>query len=252
MLHIPGRHTGQWADDNLERKFSWVGVPASPNLFQQHVRLAEVHIALRSVLKYHVVESLPYPFIHSPPIVRKCCDKCTANSECAAWTFHTKPPDNSTDDCFLKDNVKPEVPPRPVRVRTAVFTGCDNRHCIALRLPRVTHRGVVENESCWLLIENTLQIFKGFGVASSEFVKGLALHVVVHAPTHRVLHRIAHGLALPVINVPTHRVCIALHRVTFVANTAFSPSFFSFFIGHRPVDKMNKTMSGLRGACSSH
>eukprot|EP00038_Savillea_parva_P000253 m.95117 g.95117 ORF g.95117 m.95117 type:complete len:954 (-) comp10088_c0_seq1:7-2868(-) len=47
-----------------------------------------------------------------------CCDKCTANDKCAAWTWHV-----GTQECFLKDNVKTLQPPRPVDPNNKTMTG---------------------------------------------------------------------------------------------------------------------------------
>eukprot|EP00040_Diaphanoeca_grandis_P022561 m.121584 g.121584 ORF g.121584 m.121584 type:complete len:950 (-) comp28865_c0_seq1:374-3223(-) len=48
----------------------------------------------------------------------ECCSKCSTSDKCAAWTYH-----KSTTQCFLKDNVKPENPPRPVDKHNNTFSG---------------------------------------------------------------------------------------------------------------------------------
>ena len=52
-----------------------------------------------------------------------CCDTCTANDKCQAWTFHKHPPPGTTNNCFLKDNVKPLDPPRPVDPHNNTMSG---------------------------------------------------------------------------------------------------------------------------------
>ena len=48
-----------------------------------------------------------------------CCDACTTSAKyCMGWTFHT-----ATKDCFLKDNMKPLSPPRPVDPSNATMSG---------------------------------------------------------------------------------------------------------------------------------
>lgn len=51
-----------------------------------------------------------------------CCDACTENDECAAWTYHS-PAELPTGNCFLKDNVKPLVPPRKADPHNHTMSG---------------------------------------------------------------------------------------------------------------------------------
>jgi hypothetical protein len=51
-----------------------------------------------------------------------CCDACTSNDLCAAWTFHS-PNEMPTENCYLKDNVKPLVPPRAVDPHNHTMSG---------------------------------------------------------------------------------------------------------------------------------
>jgi|EP01046_Picozoa_sp_COSAG06_P043325 hypothetical protein len=51
-----------------------------------------------------------------------CCDACTASPLCAAWTYHS-PKVLKLENCFLKDNVKPLVPPRPVDPHNHTMSG---------------------------------------------------------------------------------------------------------------------------------
>ena len=45
----------------------------------------------------------------------ECCAQCTASPLCQAWTFHKKPSAADPEkNCYLKDNVKPESPPRKI------------------------------------------------------------------------------------------------------------------------------------------
>ena len=43
----------------------------------------------------------------------ECCHACGSNDQCAAWTFHKRPADERYN-CYLKNNVKSEQPPRPI------------------------------------------------------------------------------------------------------------------------------------------
>ena len=52
-----------------------------------------------------------------------CCDVCTEDSACVAWTWHAKPAPGTTKNCFLKDNSDPEVPPRPVNKHNTTMSG---------------------------------------------------------------------------------------------------------------------------------
>jgi beta-glucosidase-like glycosyl hydrolase len=52
-----------------------------------------------------------------------CCDACAALDACISWTFHDTMPAGSSSNCFLKDNVRPEDPPRPVNPHNTTMTG---------------------------------------------------------------------------------------------------------------------------------
>eukprot|EP00729_Bicosta_minor_P005966 gene5966-17788_t len=61
--------------------------------------------------------------VSQKPSASACCDACTALNGCQAWTFHAKVDKPENNNCFLKDNVKPLVPPRPVDKNNNTMSG---------------------------------------------------------------------------------------------------------------------------------
>ena len=54
----------------------------------------------------------------------ECCAQCTASPLCQAWTFHKKPSAADPEkNCYLKDNVKPESPPRKIDPHNNTLSG---------------------------------------------------------------------------------------------------------------------------------